>query len=152
MRAHRMTEKQRQEKLGELSYLWTSGEWTLQQAHHSRARVVFVFTSGQPSPSELLAVRALVPRFTSLPISKLKAEVGRLAEFEVGEMSGFTARSLEKQGREKGLQVRVDASYTSYLPVSARGAALVIEDHEEAQLAAEEMKRRGVPLVYVECD
>jgi hypothetical protein len=148
-----MTEKQRQEKLATLSYLWTSGEWTLQQAHHSRARVVFVFASGQPSPSELLAVRALVPRFTSLPISKLKAEVGRLAEFEVGDMSGIAARRLEKKGREKGLQVRVeDASYTSYLPVSARGAALVIEDHEAAQLAVEEMKRRGVPIVYVECD
>ena len=148
-----MTEKQRQQKLAELSYLWTSGKWTLQQAYHSRARVVFVFGSGQPSPSELLVVRALVPRFTSLPISKLKAEVGRLAEFEVGEMSGIAARNLEKRGRKKGLEVRVeDASYTSYLPVSAQGAALVIEDHEEAQLAAEEMKRRGVPVVYVECD
>jgi hypothetical protein len=147
-----MTEKQKVEKLAKYSYLWTSGEWTLQQSNHSRARVLLIFAGDRPSPSELLAVRALVPRYASLPIWQLKAEIGRLSEFEVGEMSGMAARSLETQAQEKGLQVRIeDASYTSYLPVSP-GAALLIEDREVAELLAEEMKRRGVPVGYVECD
>jgi len=78
----------------------------------------------------------------------LKAEVGGLAEFLVGEFGGIEAHRLKSAARARGLEVRTeDASFERYLPVSIHGAALLIEDEELASLAAEEMRRRGVPVV-----
>lgn len=148
-----MNHKSRAQQLAELSYLWTTGEWTLHCSNHSRARVIFVFPDGQSSPHELLAVRALVPRFADSPISLLKREVGPLPEFVVGEFGSIEAHRLQSAAQARGLQTRMeDASTTCYVPVSIHGSALLIEDHELASLAAEEMRRRGVPIVPEEID
>jgi hypothetical protein len=143
-----MHKKSKAERLAALSHLWTSGEWTLHKHHHSRARIVFVFSAGQPSAQELLAIRALVPRFTEAPISALKAEVGSLSEFVVDEFDNLEARSLESKAQVLGLTVRrEDTSFTSYLRVNIHGSASIIEDNELAALVNEEMLRHGVPVV-----
>ena len=117
-----MNKKSREERLAELSYLWTSGEWTLHCCHYSRARVTFLFPEGRPSLQELLAVRALVPRFSASPMSLLKEEVGGISEFTVGEFGSIEARRLEAQACGRGLVVRIeDASFKGYLRVSVTG-------------------------------
>ena len=136
------------EELAELSYLWTSGEWLLRSIHHSRARIILIFPAGRPSPQELLAVRALVPRFAQSPVSLLKAEVGDAPTFTVGEFGNLEARRLESEARARQLEVRSeDVSFTGYLPVNSKGHALIIEDEELASLATEEMRRQGVAIV-----
>ena len=136
-----------EEQLDELSYLWTSGEWSLQCVHYSRARVAFVFPKGRPSPQELLAVRALVPRFANAPMSVLKAEVGNVQEFIVGEFGRIEARGLQAAAHARGLQTRTeDASDTVYGPVNGQ-RVLLIENAELASRVTEEMRRRGVPVV-----
>jgi hypothetical protein len=80
--------------------------------------------------AELLAVRALILKYEEVPISKLKAEVGKLAEFQIGELSGIEARRLAQKARSKGVRVGLeDSSYTSYLPVNEKGCAVLIEDN-----------------------
>lgn len=143
-----MSATSKHERLAELSYLWTSGEWGLHKIHRSLARIFFCFPAGRPSLNDLIAVRSLVPKFSNAPISLLKAEVGELNEFAVGEFGGIEARRLEAEVQARGLAVRMeDMSDTGYLPVSAQGTALIIEDNELAALATEEMLRRGVPVV-----
>src|SRR5262245_33250564 len=123
-----------EQKLADYSYLWTSGEWTLQAFHHAQSRVVFVFAAGRPSAQELLAVRAVVPRLAQLPISALKDEFGESSEFVVGEFPNIEAHGLEAKAHERALKVRIeDTSYTDYLPVSA-GSALIIDDDALADL------------------
>jgi hypothetical protein len=112
-----------------------------------------VFAAGRPSLRELLAVRAIVPRFADAPMSSLKAEVGMLNEFAVEDLSGREAHRLQSVAHKRGLQTRIEGtSFTEYLPVSIHSAALLIEDDELSILVAEEMRRRGVPVVNVECD
>jgi hypothetical protein len=144
-----MTKKRKEERLADLSYLWTSGEWTLHCFHYSRARVIFVFPPGRPSLQELLAVRALVPRFSDSPMSLLKEEVGRVSEFDAGDFGSSEARQFETRARARGLTVRIeDASGKEYIRVSVNGdKTLMIEDNELACLVTEEMLRRGVPVV-----
>ena len=146
-----MSPKSNEEKLSGLSYLWTSGDWKLHCCHRSLVRIIVVFPKGRPSPQELLAVRALVPRFADSPLSILKAEVGALSQFVVGEFTDAEASCLQSKASARGLQARAeDASFTSYLPVSVHGSALIIEDNELASLVQEEMRRRGVPVVSVD--
>jgi hypothetical protein len=137
-----------EQALADLSYLWTSGEWTLHEVHHAQSRVIFVFTDGRPSAQELLAIRRVVPRFAQLPISVLMDELGELPAFVAGEFPNIEAQSLEVKARERALNVRrEDTSYTSYLPVNAEGSALIIEDDALAVLVTSEMRKRGVPIV-----
>jgi hypothetical protein len=140
--------------LDDFSYLWTSGEWTLHEIHHARSRVVVVFTGRRPSAQELLAVRGVVPRFAELPISVLMEEIGDLPEFVAGEFPNIEAQSVQVKARERALKVRKeDTSYTDYLPVSAEGSALIIEDDALADLVTGEMRKRGVPIVsHLEVD
>jgi len=143
-----MNPMETERKLADFSYLWTSGEWALHEVHHAQSRVVFVFAAGRPSGQELLAVRAVVPRFAQLPISALKDELGESSEFVVGEYPGTEARGLEAKARERALEVRLeDTSYSGYLPVSTKGSALIIEDDALAALVTDEMRKRGVPIV-----
>lgn len=138
-----------EEQIAAFSYLWTSGEWALELTHYSRARVLFLFPAGRPSPQELLAVRSLIPRFTDAPMSLLKSEVGDLPEFIAGEFGGIEARRLESQAHTRGLTVRLeDTSFTRHHPRHLSGKiALIIEDDELAVLVTAEMLRRGVPVV-----
>lgn len=142
------TQKNKEEQLAELSYLWTSGEWTLAWVHHSRARLVLVFPAGRPSLQELLATRAVVPGLRNIPISVLKAELGTASEFIVGEFGGMEARRLQMAALKRGLQTRLeDTSYTGYLPLSAQGSVLIIEDDELSRRVSDEMLLRGIPVV-----
>ena len=137
-----------EQTLANFSYLWTSGEWTLHERHRAQSRVVFVFAAGRPSTPELLAVRAVVPKFAQSPISALKDELGESSEFVAGDFPIIEARGLGAKARERALKVRIeDTSYTGYLPVSAKGSALIIEDDALAVLVTDEMRKRGVPIV-----
>jgi hypothetical protein len=137
-----------EERLAELSELWESGEWQLHEIHRSSARIILVFPGGRPSLRELLAVRALVPRFAESPMSLLKEEVGNVPEFTVGNFDNLEARRLESEARARGLEVRrEDTSATGYLPVNIHGHAMLIEDGELSSLAIEKMRRRGVAVV-----
>lgn len=147
-----MPESFNAQRLEELSYLWTSGEWTVHRYYYSCGRVIFVFLEGRPTLRELLSVRALVPHFKDAPMSLLKSTVGDLPEFVVGEFPSMKARRLQDEAQARGLRVRMeDASFVSYMPVKHDGA-LIIEDEELATLAGEEMIRRGVPVVESERD
>ena len=140
-----------EQRLAAYSYLWTSGEWTLSCSHHARARVVFVFSRGHPSPQELISIRGLIPRFSEAPTSVVKAEVGALAEFVAGEFGHIEARRLELAAQQRGLQVRwEDTSFTSFFPVSTQGTMLLIENDEFASHLIAEMRRQGVPVVSQE--
>src|SRR5687767_14057949 len=130
-----MNQMNKEEQLDGLSYLWTSGEWTLHCFYHSRARNFFMFPAGRPSLKDLLAIRSLIPRFTVSPMSLLKNEVGLLSEFAAGEFPSIEARRLESRARARGLAVRIeDASFKGYLPVNVHGSALIIEDNQLASL------------------
>jgi len=147
------SEIQRQ-RLDELSYLWTSGEWGLESHNQSSARVVFVFRDSRPSPKELLAVRALLDRFRDTPMHLLKGEVGSLPEYVAGEFGGIEARRLAESAQQLGLTTRIeDTSHVGYLPVGIEGGALLIEDDELAKLVTDEMRRQGVPIIsWIEAD
>ena len=140
------------DQFAEHAYLWESGEWSLQITHHSRQRVIFVFPAGRPSMTDLISVRALIPRFTIVPITDLKREIGEASEFVVGEMPNLEARRLLADAKIRGLHSRSeDTSFVSHLPVN-EGGRLIIEDDELARRIGTEMKRRGVPVIYVEAD
>jgi hypothetical protein len=137
------------DRIAAFSYLWTSGEWALEHIHYSRARVIFLFLAGRPSPQELLAVRSLIPRFTDAPLSLLKSEVGDLPEFVAGEFGGIEARQLESQAHTRGLTVRLeDTSFARHHAIHlSRKIGLLIEDDELSALVTTEMLRQGVPVV-----
>jgi hypothetical protein len=139
-------------QLEEYAYLWESGEWKLQVTRHSRERVIFEFPQGRPTTSDLVATRALIPRFTNAPVTELKTEIGSRREFVVGDFPNLEARRLVAEAKVRGLTVRTeDASVTSCLPVTD-GACLHIDDADLARLLEDEMERRGVPIIHADSD
>ena len=143
-----MTDETQRQRLSELSYLWTSGDWELHSSHQSSARVVFEFEDDRPNAKELLAVRALLPRFRDSSMTLLKEEVGSAPEYLAGDFGGIEAHQLDNAAQARGLKTRVEStSETRYLAVNKEGHALLIEDDELARLAHDEMKSRGVPIV-----
>src|SRR4051812_19237605 len=115
-------------------------DWVLQCFETDRADLTVVFDGARPSLRELAALRRCVAEFRQLPPAAARNRAGTSGRLELGELPGPEGRRLSEDLQQAGLRVELrNTSRVSYLPLDrTTGAALLIEDEDEAQRLAEE--------------
>jgi hypothetical protein len=128
-----------------------SHDWVLTCYESDRAELTVLFDRSLPSLHELVALRRCLPTFRQMSPADARARAGGGGRLELGELAGPEARLLLDKLRRAGLRTELrNTSNVSYLPLDrTTGSALLVEDHAEAKLLAEEMIRAGVPFERV---
>lgn len=91
---------------------------------HREASLVLRWKDGSPAPTELVAVKKLIPALRRIPHSQLALGLGSSGSWDVGTFPCVDARALFVRARELGLTPEL-----SYLP-ETRGTS-VDPGHEE---------------------
>jgi hypothetical protein len=125
-----------------------SHDWVLTCYESDRAELTVLFDQSQPSVHELVALRRCLPAFREVSPADARTRAGAGGRLELGELAGPEARRLLDELRRAGMRTELrNTSTVSYLALDrTTGSALLVEDHAEAELLAEEMIRAGVPV------
>jgi hypothetical protein len=129
-------------------------DWVLVRRHQNLAEVRFFFAGPSPSPSELIALRKVLPELADKSLVEVRKNVGQGGGFSLGILSGIEARRVEQAALRHGLRVeREDHSRVAYLPMDrTANTAWLIEDDAEAERVAIEMMEAGIPVQHQEED
>lgn len=137
-------------------YLWDGSEpgWTLQRFDRTAWSVSFDFPETGPTQASILALRKLLDELRDVPLPQVLRQLRGKSSYTLPrELGNIEVRQLMDAARELGLEVTTEAvDHSGYLPISADGVALIIEDDDLSTRVAERMLTEGVPITEVHVD
>lgn len=136
------------------SYLWDGSEpgWVLNQTHGQDIALMLLFERGEPSTSEMKAIRLAVPAYREMTVSQAVAELRGKSRIDLGDFEPGEARQIAAACQNHGLTVQeriIDRS--GYLIFNEKtSTCLLIENDRLGNAVKEEALRRGVPVRQIE--
>jgi len=142
--------------IDEYRYLWDGSEpgWRLRETDFTVHYISFCFGECGPSKADVLALRRLLDEFRDRPMHEVWNQLRGSESYTIPrDFTNLEMRSLVERAERAGLTVTLDGEQRGgYLPISADGGALIIEDDELAKAVAEKMIAAGVPVEHEHID
>jgi len=110
------------------------------------------FAANTPSIAEIVAMRQLVPHYSTMPPATLREFFGESGWHTLGEMNGYEVRVFERKASKLGLHVTIkNTSYVHSYPFDkTTGRSWIIEDPDELIAVVESMIAAGIPISIIE--
>ncbi len=142
--------------LEDFAHMWdgTDDGWTLHFFDRKEWQITVRFTTGRPTIQDITKLRNFDDVLLNLPASSLWGQLRDVDRYTLQtNFSSVDVHSKMQRGTELGFQcecVCIDRS--GYLAVHLNGAAMIIEDDDEAKQVTQRMIAAGVPIVETHID